>query len=207
MKLLLPYSTELCHLCSQPYIPDSTAGDGLCHRCQEDLRSTCELVRVPHVELDIPVLAVTTYEGPIVQLIEAVKRRGHRRPLRFVAHVLLPIALDQTVGPLYPVPSSHRGARTRGFDQMLVTARHTGRTYHSVFFRRHGQQQKQLNRTLRLHNAHTSLTLRRKTMPNYAPGIVIDDVLTTGATVSRAVSLLREAGGVPTAVVVIAAAL
>lgn len=207
MKYLNAYSIELCHLCAQPFIPDATAADGLCPRCQEELRSACSLVSVPHVDLGIPVLAATAYAGPIVQLLESVKRRGHYRPLRFVAQTLLPVALESVDGPLYPVPASSRGKRSRGFDQMLVVARHTGRAHQSVFLRHRGQQQKQLNRQLRLRNAESALSLHPRRPPRFSSGIIIDDVLTTGATVSRAVSLLRETEIVPTAVIVIAVAL
>lgn len=207
MGHLLSFRTELCHLCSQPFIPDVDAIDGLCRHCQAELRSSCELLLVSHVDVGIPVLAVTVYEGPVVRLLEAVKRRGHHRPLRFVARELLPIALDRTIGPLYPVPASRRGRRTRGFDQMLVAARHTGREYQSVFARSRGRQQKLLNRELRLRNAVDTLALPSRRGREIPPGIVIDDVLTTGATVARAVSLLRESGSMPTAVVVVAAAL
>ncbi|MEX2442228.1 MAG: hypothetical protein WD492_01385 [Alkalispirochaeta sp.] len=158
-------------------------------------------------DLEIPVLAATAYNGPIVHLLEAVKRRGHHRPLRYVARTILPVALDHTAGPLYPVPASCRGRRIRGFDQMVVVARHTGRAYQPVFVRRRGRQQKQLNRRLRLRNAEETLALRPHGMPRYPSGIVVDDVLTTGATVSRAISLLRNVGVSPSAVVVIAAAL
>jgi predicted amidophosphoribosyltransferase len=90
---------------------------------------------------------------------------------------------------------------------MLITARHTGREYHAVFSRSRGRQQKQLNRELRLRNAEDTLALPSRNGDAVPAGIVIDDVLTTGATVTRAVSLLREEGSRPTAVVVVAAAL
>ncbi len=207
MNRLARYSTELCHLCAQPFIPDAATADGLCHRCQEELLEHCTPLSVPHVDLEIPVVAATVYEGPIVALLESVKRRGHHRPLRFVARSMLGEVLESATGPLYPIPASSRGKRSRGFDQMLLVAGHTGREHQSLFLRRRGRQQKQLNRQLRLRNAENALILHPRRRPRFSSGVIIDDVLTTGATVSRAVSLLRETEVVPTAVIVIAVAL
>ncbi|MFO8043165.1 MAG: hypothetical protein R6U25_08195 [Alkalispirochaeta sp.] len=207
MDRLADYSTELCHLCAQPFIPDAATADGLCSRCQQELIAACTPISVPHIDLEIPVVAATAYEGPIVALLESVKRRGHHRPLRFVARRMLPKVLESAPGPLYPIPASSRGKRSRGFDQMLVVAGHTGRPHQSLFLRRRGRQQKQLNRQLRLRNAESALTLHPRRGPRFSSGVIIDDVLTTGATVSRAVSLLQETEVVPTAVIVIAVAL
>lgn len=207
MNYLLAYQTELCLLCSRPFIPESTTMDGLCGMCQGELIARCAPVSLLQEECEIPVHAATIYDGPIVPLLETVKRRGHRRPLRFIARALLPAALHQTQGPLYPIPASRRGRRERGFDQMRLIAHHTDRRYHGVFTRHRGRQQKQLNRELRQRNAQETLGLHSRGHVGLPPGVILDDVLTTGATVSRAISLLREAGVMPRAVVVIAAAL
>ncbi len=207
MNFLLSYTTELCVLCSRPFIPDPTTMDGLCSSCQQELLSVCSPIFVELGESEIPVLAATAYEGPIVQLLEVIKRRGHRRPLRFIAQSLLPVVLEQTSGPLYPVPASRRGRRDRGFDQMQLIAHHTGRSYYSVFARYRGQQQKQLDRESRRRNARETLDLRNRNGVPFTQGVIIDDVVTTGATINRAISLMQDAGAVPGAVVVIAAAL
>jgi len=90
---------------------------------------------------------------------------------------------------------------------MRLIAHHSDRRYHAVFTRHRGLQQKQLNRELRQRNAQETLGFDARNTGSLPPGVILDDVLTTGATVTRAISLLREAGAMPRAVVVIAAAL
>lgn len=90
---------------------------------------------------------------------------------------------------------------------MRLIAHHTDRPYYPIFARYRGQQQKQLNRELRRSNARETLDLRIRNCTPYPQGVIIDDVVTTGATIDRAISLMQAAGAMPGAVVVIAAAL
>ena len=205
---------ELCALCGRR--SDGRGNFGLCSQCED------ELIDVPGPFIvNIPVsddvdqsplqcLAVTEYGGLPKRLIQTMKISwelsacpvlcGSSGYGRFFDH----IAIAQIPGPeiIVPVPASRNGRRRRGFDQSLQMARYLPVPAKTVLKRRTGRQQKSLTRLDRLTNAEKQYMyrgiLRRtdksKSERSGTEVLLLDDVVTTGASLGRCAALVRDAG-------------
>ncbi len=95
-------------------------------------------------------------------------------------------------------PRTKKQKAQKGFDQAERLARflalYTGADFCPLLIRTGGQVQKRLTAGERLLNAKGSLSLRPGTDLSGARVILCDDVVTSGATLSAAARLLKEAG-------------
>lgn len=141
------------------------------------------------------------YDGWLKQLIWDMKLRRARDAGRSLGRLLseqLPYLKEDTL--VVPVPTASSRIRRRGFDQASIIARSfagsRGLKY-SPFLRRHGQQSQHGKRRLeRLKNMHSTFSLTNSGA-RQLPGttvLLIDDVLTTGATLESAARVLKEHG-------------
>ncbi len=98
------------------------------------------------------------------------------------------------------IPRSAAALRKYGFDHMGLCAKRCakliGCRYCAMFVRRGGTDQKTLGALERQRNAESTLSLRKSAATDAAGArvIVIDDMITTGATMRAAVSALSFAG-------------
>lgn len=105
---------------------------------------------------------------------------------------------DRTV--VTAIPRNPDKARDTGVDQGVKAARMLAKElnleYVSSLRRRGGKQQKELSAKDRMANARSVLHIRKSSVKKLAEKEVIlyDDVITTGASMARAVELLRDAG-------------
>jgi len=107
------------------------------------------------------------------------------------------------------IPRKRASISKHGFDQGRELAKKVAKMFGAsvkpVFFRFAGEEQKTLSKKERKENAEDSIFLlgsgigrkRRRTRKSFAKGktfVIIDDVLTSGATLKRGVELLKSAG-------------
>ena len=100
------------------------------------------------------------------------------------------------------IPRSRASISKHGFDQGKELARKIamlfGAPIKPIFFRFAGEEQKTLSKKSREENAVDSIFLRKgRAGTSFANGkvyVIIDDVLTSGATLKRGVELLKSAG-------------
>ncbi|MBI4577173.1 MAG: ComF family protein [Planctomycetes bacterium] len=170
----------------------------------------CRLGRDPPFER---AMAATIYMGTVARLV----RRGKfgRDPLAFrpLAAMLVEGVERQTRGMeadlVVPVPLSARRRRWRGFDQAEVLgralARHRGLPLgvRVLVRRRDTPPQASLGARERLRNLRACFRVVRPDRVKGSRVLLVDDVLTTGATASACARALRTAGarGVEVAVV------
>ena len=193
--------------------PVECAGCGAHDRA---LCSACRRALTPEVRLAVgvrlPVYVAARYEGVTQGVILAYKTG--RTPLRSALAPLLAAALararavwgGEAAAPLElcPVPSSRAAFRRRGYDPVRTLLRaldeRPGRILHPA--RPHADQ-KALSRDSRRQNlrgvyrARGSLAGRRF--------VLVDDVVTTGATLEAVADALRAAGGEVLGAVAVAA--
>lgn len=204
---------ELCALCGRR--SDGPGNFGLCSQCEDELIDIPGpfIVNIPvsgDVDQDpLQCLAVTEYGGLPKRLIQTMKAHGNYRLARFCAELWLQpvldhIAIAQTPRPeiIVPVPASRNGRRRRGFDQSLQMARYLPVPAKTVLTRGTGRQQKSLTRIDRLTNAEKQYMYRRilrrtdksKSERSGTEVLLLDDVVTTGASLGRCAALVRDAG-------------
>lgn len=147
------------------------------------------------------------------------RRDGLAEPLARLLSASLDAAIGQSPGAagwtLVPMASRRATVRARGYDPVLVLARlaaarlrRRGRDVvvtRALRHRRRVADQAGLSAEQRFRNLDGAL---RAVVTHWPPGrraIVVDDVITTGATLSAAVRALREAGATVDRAAVVAA--
>jgi predicted amidophosphoribosyltransferase len=150
-------------------------------------------------------VAAGAYEAPVTRLIHAWKEDGAgvltASLVPPLAHAILTLLSKVPVGPvtLVPVPPTAASLRRRGIDPLRVLARDTTDQLRSLGFEirlldavaaaRARRDQSELGATARAKNMRGSLELVRQP---FTPVVVIDDIVTTGATLRETVRVLGE---------------
>jgi len=176
---LVQWSGPRCPACGHP----ADLSGERCDQCAES----------PLAAADIPYL----YDGAVVELVAAIKRGYNPRLIAFVADIVA--ASYRRLGvcaPIVPVPASRSGRRRRGYDQTAVIAR-TLRRRHGIGYiralrRRRGTEQKLLSKDQRRENLAQAFRLCQRLESSTM--VLLDDVVTTGATLRTCATLLQAAG-------------
>ncbi len=159
----------------------------------------------------LPVLSLVFYNSPLYpqltrRLIFSFKQNCERVSSDFFARELASVlsrrfalsGIDIHGFTIVFPPRAKSAAARYGFDQCAVlaksVARLTGAKYDKVFRRCGNVIQKQLDAAGRMENARTSYSLRKSAAVRGRRFILIDDVVTSGATVSVCTVLLKDAG-------------
>ena len=190
----------LCWSCGA----SASRGRALCDACR---RGLVFLPREPVVLSGVRVWAPLAYEGPGRDLVRALKFRGALSLAREMSALVVASApRDLLCGDLIPVPLHPVRQRRRGFNQAAVLAeaiaRATGLAI-SDCLRRRGPGPPQVGRTrgARLAGPAGSIEARARVPPT---ALIVDDVVTTGATIAACAAALQQAGTVDLAAIAIA---
>ncbi|MEK7405065.1 MAG: ComF family protein [Acidobacteriota bacterium] len=140
------------------------------------------------------------YEGKLRELIHLFKY-GRVRPLAGPLGELLALAIprDQRFDLIVPVPLHWRRRWQRGFNQSALLAAAIARRYgtrvtHAVRRRRATASQAGLSNTGRRANVAAAFRVRRRQPVAGRRVLLVDDVMTTGATASACAAALKSAG-------------
>ena len=150
--------------------------------------------------------AAARYDGVVREALHALKFRGRRALAAPLGELLIEVA---TAGApagapdlLVPVPLHPRRERERGFNQATLLARRVGRSWgcpvrEDVLVRTVAtRSQTELDAAARRANVRNVFQARRPALVAGRRVILVDDVLTTGATLSECARCLRAAGAV-----------
>ncbi len=187
--------------------PVACAGCGaadvaVCDACTAALRGP--LVRE---SLDgVPLVTAAVYDGAVRSLVGACKERGGRAEARALAVGLARAVAGAPEGALVSVPPSRGGMRRRGFDPLALVLRAAG--LRAVPLRRvgGGGAQKERSVEARAVAARGSLAVPARAAARIEGSrvVVVDDVVTSGATARDALRALRAAGCRPVAIAAVA---
>src|SRR3954453_16962232 len=178
LSMLFP---SRCAACGSP-------GPALCHRCRVSLASIDRL-RTPH-----GVVAAFPLDGAARELIIALKSRHRRAAADVLANQMVRRLPLPRVDLVTWAPTSHRRVRRRGYDQAEVIARAVAKQLGvpciRLLYRAHGAPQTGKSRAERLVGPAFRARRPRKGLTV----LVVDDVVTTGATLLTAAEALHPAG-------------
>ena len=186
----------LCFSCSQTVMPEVESRCYICNKLtsQQRICSSCQskskLRRV---------WWLGPYSETLKQLIFQMKyerKRAYAREFGELLSATLPFLPEDTI--VMPVPTASKRIRARSYDQAVLIAesfsKHRGLSMNQSIIRTSQVDQIGKRRTERMKQMESSLSLKNPTVVKGKNIILIDDVLTTGATLESAAGLLRENG-------------
>jgi len=149
----------------------------------------------------VPLLAAGLYQGPLAKGIRRLKYDQRPELARPLASLLARPAEQMSLPPRVvwvPVPLHYARLVERGFNQSALLARSLAQLSGTkcaarlLCRRRETAQQAQLDKRSRERNTLGAFAVRMS--PSEAEVLLVDDVVTTGATVSACIGALREKG-------------
>lgn len=185
----------LCRTCTAllPDLPER------CYRCRKLSPGSRTCTSCRKMSRLYAVHVATEYEGMAQQIIWRLKFTGVRTAARSMSDNMLPLidAAEQDVC-IVPVPTATTRVRQRGYDQATLIARELAKRSdlpNRQLLRRHGKtHQVGARRSQRLKQLHGSFRVPNPGGVIIKHALLVDDVLTTGATLEAAAAALRAAG-------------
>jgi ComF family protein len=174
-------TTERCPICALP-----TPGSSVCGAC---------LKKAPHFDAT---LAVFRYEFPVDSLVQALKYAHRLAAAGFLGEALAQGSPAARPDLILPVPLSAERLAQRGFNQALEIARPLARTLGVPLETRHIHRRRDTSPQASLpwkeraknirHAFECDIDLTGKTV------LLVDDVMTTGATLNELARTLKAHG-------------
>ena len=188
MRLVSLIAPPLCAACRRPAGTEGV----LCRACADTLE---RLPSAPVPLAGLDVWAPVSYVGPARAIVRGLKFHG---ATALAGHMAASIAAGAPEGmlrhPLVPVPSPARRRRARGFCHAVLLAEALGERAAlpvlQVLGRVGTRRQVGRARSQRLRMPPRFTALR----PGMGPVVLVDDVITTGATLSVCARALRKVG-------------
>jgi len=200
-----------CELCRAP----THNGHAICPDCDQELpwlAPGCPTCATPRSAGAAPTLCATCrqtppfldgchalfdYRAPVDQWIRNIKFHQQLTLAKMLGRLLAEHVPEGDNATLIPVPLHPRRLRQRGFNQALEIARPLQRRGYRIDARccvrtRHTPAQSRLPATTRRHNLDKAFRVRHDMSTQRV--ILIDDVVTTGATLNALARVLKQAG-------------
>ena len=188
--LLFP---DLCPFCRK-VVPPHT---GCCRDCEAKLpRTSGTLEPVPGTDA---LFCPLYYEGEAADAIRELKFSAKPGIARHLAKLMAEVVPADRFDCIVPIPMHHSGIRKRGYNQAELLARYlseeTGVPLR-IFLRkiRKTPPQHTLSAEERAVNLKGALSLAQNATPDGLRILLVDDVVTTGSTMTAAAEILREHG-------------
>ena len=194
----------LCLVCEKKLVATE---DQLCDACLEGFK----LLGKPHANFSVPgevfihtAWALFDFDPPFQQLIHHLKYSRRRKPILRVLNYFGREILDQLQGQAYDwivsIPLHPRKRRERGYNQVdgvsewLAENLHTQLGNQLVVCHKYTQSQTQLNAEERQENVSEAFGVKHETEIVGKRLLLVDDVLTTGATANALANILIATG-------------
>ena len=204
----------LCAGCCAHIVAPAAAACRRCLAARPGADQLCSHCRHAAPAFDA-IAALGTYrpgrsEDPLVRAVCALKYQGQRAVAEVLGALLAEHYPFDASALLVPVPLHPARLRSRGFNQaaLLVRAlaRHRGLACDLRLLARVRATPAQARlgqRAARLHNLRDAVVVRRPSVTQGRAIVLVDDVVTTGATAHACAQALRQAGATSVAVYVV----
>lgn len=198
----------LCQVCIENLRP----ADEKCYRCAADSPRNMTCTKCCPYSPLVGVHALTDYDGPARNVLSKMKSERALSAAHEIASLMADrfgsaIADDVVI---VPVPTARSRVRSRGYDHSVVVARALARqcgvSFAQPIERRGSKQQKGSDRSQRIKQLSGAYELRRSQGIKGRRVLVVDDVVTTGATLEEVGRILKAGGAEVVGAVVFARA-
>lgn len=198
----LPLIGPHCALCAQPFPNPAEPIIGSDHRAPSRARlcGRCQRRPPPFARC----IAAFRYQDPLPSLVGGIKFQSKLNLIRLLGELLADALIAKTEQPdwlppdlILPVPLHPQRLRVRGYNQALELAKVVGRRlrlpvdHRGCRRARATQAQSELDERLRFANIRGAFETISVLPSRIA---ILDDVVTTGATVAELARVLRQAG-------------
>lgn len=209
-----------CPVCRQPVLPKGDLihancearllplSEPICKRCGRQLKEETQefcaecMVREPAWDMG---RSMYSYGGIAGHIIREVKKSGTKEVIRFLGQKM---AMQQRSFPgmqkvqcIVPVPLHKRKQNVRGFNQAELLAMALGKEWQLpvrklLLKTKRTREQKSLSREHRKENVKNAYRINARVLGSDIPEAVLllDDIITTGSTLSACAEVLKEAG-------------
>ena len=171
-------------------------GKLLCNICLKQLPSI-EPKRLESTYISL-VKSLTSYEGVAKALIWKLKSSGAQEAARIMAKSMVELLPKNKNFIITPIPTASTRVRQRGYDHARLLAREISRQsrlpYSNCLLRQGQAHQVGAAREQRLLQLSTAFRLKRPSSIHNKHILLVDDVVTTGATLETAAKILIQAG-------------
>lgn len=181
------------------------AARGLCRACAVHVRPRPQIVPIPHTA--VPIVAAGRYEGVLRTCLAAWKEGGFDRLTPWWSHHLaaaIATIADEQVD-VVPIPARYGRGSPHPFEPVVELAAMRlaavgvrVQVKRALRWERAVAPQKQLGRDARRANMRAALTVQHHAVGHRTqlsgPVVLVDDIVTTGATMAAAVRALRRRG-------------
>lgn len=191
-------------------------------RHEQLLATTEALTPVPYTTRTAegtPVLTCTRYDDPLVQAaLLVLKKRPDPKAAALLAQLLGDVLTEEHADitlwehddvSIVPIPLSHKRMRERGFNQVVTVCNALPESLRNcittdILMRIHDTpMQKTLKRAERFANVAEVFSVTQHTISLHGKQIfLVDDVITTGATLDAATRVLAHAGATVTPIAI-----
>jgi ComF family protein len=149
----------------------------------------------------VPLLGAFPYAPPVSEAVKRLKYGGRTDLVPRLGRLMAArVTGDVAPNLVVPVPLHRRRLAGRGFNQSALLARAVARELgaacepRALLRTKDTRQQAGQDRAGRLENLHGAFQARRPAALAFRRVLLVDDVVTTGATVRGCIDVLRRAG-------------
>lgn len=174
-------------------------GYSLCPPCLSEVTSA----PISQTIAGTTVVALGSYRGVLRTVIRSIKFSRSRSLVKHLEPALAELGRPFRGAIAIPIPPSGAGFASRGFRLTRSVARATGLVVEDRFRLNDSGQQHRRGRRSRLH--HRVIAFDAHAVEAGTRFVIVDDVITTGATITAAIDACRRAGAAVVGVIALAA--